>query len=228
MFRPAQGGMQGINNYVPAMQWSASVDVQAGSVFSLGKPVAPVASAPITIPLGVAQRAFLTTPIVLTDTPYGRNIVVAVTTAPTGATALKVFGEDYLGQPITEQFAVAGATGKKAFYRILGASVVGTSSADGVITITHGALLGLPFKGTVEYAKEGAPPVLLDPAGMFAKCVAPDVTDPATATTGDPRGMYTPTGAPDGLKEYIVVLRVDMSYNASNNGGLHGIRHFNG
>lgn len=228
MFQDRRGFLQGVNMYCPAMQWAASVDVQAGNVISLGKPVAPVASAPLTIPLGVAQRGWFATPIELKDTPYGRNVVVAVTTAPTGATAIKLFGEDYLGQPMTETFAVAGATGKKAFYRILGASVVGTSSADGVITVTHGALLGLPFKGTVEYAKEGNPPVLLDPAGMFAKCVAPDVTDPATGVTGDPRGMYTPTGAPDGLKEYIISLRVDSSLNANNNGGLHGIRHYNG
>jgi hypothetical protein len=220
--------MQGVNMYCPAMQWCSSVDVQAGSVISLGKPVAPTAPVNINFAIGANIQGFPAAPIEFKDTPYGRNIVVGVTTAPTGATAIKVFGEDYLGQPMTEQFVVAGATGKKAFYRVLGAVAVGTTSAAGVITVTQGALLGLPYRGTVEWAKEGNPPVLLDPAGMFAKCVLPDNTDPATATSGDPRGMYTPTGAPDGLKEFIVNMRVDNSLNASNNGGLHGIRQFNG
>jgi hypothetical protein len=58
----------------------------------------------------------------------------------------------------------------------------------------------------------------------FAKIVAPDLTDPATASSGDPRGQYIPTAALDGIKEIIVALRADPSVNSNNNGGLHGIR----
>lgn len=227
MLRDRQGFMQGVNTYVPAMQWSTSIDVQDGSVFNLGRPIAP--GTPQSINFGAndtGAKLYLSSPLVFTDTPYGRNVVVGVTTAPTGAaTALQIFGEDYLGQPMTEQFALAGATGKKAFYRVLGATIVGGSTVAAVLTVVRGALLGLPFKGTVEYAKENN--VQLDPGTLFAKCVAPDLTDPATSTTGDPRGMYTPTGAPDGVKEYVVCMRVDTAINANNNGGLHGIRQFN-
>jgi hypothetical protein len=129
---------------------------------------------------------------------------------------------------MTEQFVLAGATGKKAFYRVLGMTIVGGSTVAAALTIVRGALLGLPFKGTVEWAREGnPPPPLIDPGTVFAKCVLPDVTDPATAVTGDTRGTYTPTATPDGIKEFVINLRPDASINSANNGGLHGIRQFN-
>lgn len=53
----------------------------------------------------------------------------------------------------------------------------------------------------------------------------PDTTDPATVSTGDPRGTYEPIMTPDG-SELIVGLRGDPSTNASENGGLHGIQHY--
>lgn len=56
--------------------------------------------------------------------------------------------------------------------------------------------------------------------------VLPDMTDPATATTGDPRGTFESIDAFDGTKEFIVSMFGDPSLNASNNGGLHGIRHY--
>ena len=49
-----------------------------------------------------------------------------------------------------------------------------------------------------------------------------DTTDPATATTGDPRGTYEAIMTLDG-SEIIVGLLGDNAVNASNNGGLHGI-----
>jgi hypothetical protein len=78
----------------------------------------------------------------------------------------------------------------------------------------------LPFKASIEWAKEAGAFIDL----TFAKIVAPDLTDPATNLTGDPRGQYIATASFDGVKEFIVNLRPDTSVNANNNGGLHGIR----
>jgi hypothetical protein len=221
MFRDRQGFMQGMNMYVPAMQWASSLMANEGNVVSLGRPLAPGTPTPISIPAN--GSGYLTEPMVLTDTPYGRNIVVGVTTAPTGSTSIRVFGEDYLGQPMVEDFAIAGATGKKPFYRILGArGMPGHTTALAAITVVRGANLSLPFKGSVEWAKENN--VFIDLA--FAKLVPADLTDPATAVSGDPRGQYIPTAAPDGLKEYVVALRADTSVNTNNNGGLHGIKQY--
>ncbi len=52
----------------------------------------------------------------------------------------------------------------------------------------------------------------------------PDLTDPQTTTTGDPRGTYEPLRTLDG-SEIIVSMLGNNAVNASNNGGLHGIRH---
>lgn len=222
MFRDRQGFMQGMNMYVPAMQFAASLNVAEGSVVSLGRPLA--AGSPVSIAIPANNVGYMQSPLVLSDTPYGRNIVVAVTTAPTGSTSLRVFGEDYLGQPMCEDFALAGGTGKKPFYRILGAKgMPGNTTADAAVTVARGANLSLPFKGSIEWAKEAG--VFIDTS--VAKVVAPDLTDPPTGASGDPRGQYIPTATPDGVKEYIVSLRADTSINANNNGGLHGIRQYN-
>lgn len=53
----------------------------------------------------------------------------------------------------------------------------------------------------------------------------PDLTDPGTVATGDPRGTYEPNMTPNG-SEIVVGLTGDPSINAAGNGGLHGIRHY--
>jgi hypothetical protein len=221
MLRDRQGFMQGINCYVPGMQFSSALNVAEGSIFSLGRPLA--AGTPIAIDIPANGAGFLASPLVLSDTPYGRNVVLAVTTALTGSTSVRIIGEDYLGQPMVEDILVAGGAMKKPFYRILGArGMPGHTTAVAQVTVARGANLSLPYKGSIEWAKENN--VFIDLT--FAKIVAPDLTDPATASTGDPRGQYIPTAAPDGLKEYIICLRADPAVNANNNGGLHGIKAF--
>lgn len=53
----------------------------------------------------------------------------------------------------------------------------------------------------------------------------PDLTDPQTTTTGDPRGTYEPITLLDGVKKIEVAFVGDNVVNAAGNGGLHGIRH---
>ena len=222
MFRDRQGFMQGINMYVPGMQYASSLNANEGNIVTLGRPLAP--GTPVSIGIPANGPGYATTPLEFKDSPYGRNITVAVTLALTGSTLVRVFGEDYLGQPMVEDFVVAGATGKKPFYRILGARGMPTdTTAAATITVVRGPNLGLPWKGSIEWAKENN--VFIDLA--FAKIVPPDLTDPPTATSGDPRGQYIPTATPDGIKEFILCLRPDMGMNANNNGGLHGIRMYN-
>lgn len=55
----------------------------------------------------------------------------------------------------------------------------------------------------------------------------PDLTDPGTAVTGDPRGSYEALRTLDG-SEVIVSLIGNNAVNASNNGGLMGLKHFGG
>lgn len=52
------------------------------------------------------------------------------------------------------------------------------------------------------------------------------ITDPATSTTGDPRGTYESIMTMDGAAEIVVGMIGDNYINSSNNGGLHGIQHY--
>jgi hypothetical protein len=230
MYRDRQGFLQGINMYVPGMQWAASLDMSACNTFSLGKPLLGTATAAGTaIAINGANNSvgWLATPWV-SDVPYGRPI--SVTPSASVTYTGEVIGEDYLGQPMIERFTFAASaalvSGKKSFYRVLAVKVIATS-ATGTISIgTNVAtnLLGLPFKGSIEWAKEAN--ALIAVASPGANWVAPDLTDPATATSGDPRGSYVATAAFDGVKEFVVGMRVDSYINANNNGGLHGIRQY--
>src|SRR5215831_16633746 len=215
MYRDRQGGMQGVNMYCPAMQYAASLAMNECNTFSLGKPAVASATAIATaLVTSATGKAYLATPWVA-DSPYGRPVQCTPSGSVTATVA--IFGEDYLGQPMSENFAWAAVatavTGKKAFYRVFGMNTIVTGGGVTINVGTVGQKLGLPFKGSIEWAKEGNPPVLIDPATLFSAWTAPDVTDPATATTGDTRGQYTCTATPDGLKEFIIGLRADNSLN---------------
>lgn len=54
----------------------------------------------------------------------------------------------------------------------------------------------------------------------------PDLTDPATAITGEPRGSYEAIATLDSLTEIRVGLVGDNQVNAAGNGGLEGLKHF--
>jgi hypothetical protein len=229
MFRDRQGFMQGINCYVPGMQWAATLNAVEGSVFSLGRPLALsdvsiIATTPTNSAGGTVT--YFTNPVVLADTPYGAPITSTPLGAPAAAFTMDVFGEDYLGQPMTERFAhpITATTpivGKKPFYRVFGTrTITPTAGAIGIKLGRTGQNLSLPFKGSIEWVKEAG--LFIDLA--FAKIIAPDLTDPATSSSGDPRGQYQATATFDGIKEIVVCIRADTSVNANNNGGLHGIR----
>lgn len=70
----------------------------------------------------------------------------------------------------------------------------------------------------------GADAGVADFTGMFSygfpNITNPVTTDPQTATTGDPRGLYTPHLTPNASRVYRVRYRADRSP------GLHGITHY--
>lgn len=60
-------------------------------------------------------------------------------------------------------------------------------------------------------------------AGLWTE---PVYTDPQTATTGDPRGLYEAFNTLSGSIEIEVVYNANRDLNASGRGGLHGISQF--
>lgn len=127
-----------------------------------------------------------------------RNVVGAWT----GTAVVTVTGYDQYGQLQTEVSASGTAlTGKKAFAAII--SIVPSANITGA-TFGNGNVLGLPFRvssGDLES------PMFNDAsdAGTFA---LPDLTQPATSSTGDVRGTYAPAGTLNGAKFLGIILKV--------------------
>lgn len=102
----------------------------------------------------------------------------------------------------------------------------GTTVTDLPTTIGYNANNRLRTADFVEIVGAAASGAFGDRVGVIltpTQVTLPDTTDPATNTTGDPRGTYEPLLTPNG-SEIIVAMSVDRSFNAAGNGGLHGIR----
>ena len=228
MLQDRQAFSLGINCYVPAMQYSGSGLAFAPMRHVLGAPATAGALATLISAQGaVGPITYLATPIKL-DARYGRTISVTPSGVPGNANVTDVIGYDYLGQPMFERFtgSAAAATplvGLKAFGWVLGTRV--NVAATNAITnsISAGVSLGLPWKGQIVTAKEGA--TVMTYAQINTNTVLAVLTDPQTGTTGDPRGLYTPTSAPNGTLIYELSMVGDPSVNTAGNGGLVGIRH---
>lgn len=209
-----------INMYVPAMMYSSDVNYQAPTRVNFGAPAAANAT--------LVGNALSLTPVGNTDLStvaqfpetYGRTLTVVASAANTNT--VSVVGWDYLGQPVREDFVLTGATpvvGKKAF-KNFAYLINGTTSAT-TLNIGSGASLGLPYKALrAEYE------VANGVAAAAGTLIAAALTDPQTATTGDPRGTYAPTTALNGTNIISAVFDLANDVNTANNGGLHGIRHY--
>jgi hypothetical protein len=228
MLQDRQAFSLGINCYVPAMQYSASGLALAPMRHVLGAPATAGALATLISAQGaVGPITYLATPIKL-DARYGRTVSVTPSGVPGNANVTDVIGYDYLGQPMFERFtgSAAAATplvGLKAFGWVLGTRVNVASTNAITNSISAGVSLGLPWKGQITSAKEGA--TVMTYAQINTNTVLAVLTDPQTGTTGDPRGLYTPTSAPNGTLIYELSMIGDPSVNTAGNGGLVGIRH---
>lgn len=235
MLQDRQFFQQGVNEYVPAAQYAAAPIHGAPARFQLGTPATASATFVGTlIPIATAGGAvvntivYFTTPKVM-DARYGRTITVTPSADPTGAGAVVgVVGYDYLMQPMQENItlpngAAALVAGLKAFMIVIGTRVVTLATANITVSVGSGLRLGLPYKCRIVSAVEDTTDLTY--AQINTAHNAAILTDPQTATTGDPRGTYTRLTAPNGTYTELGV-QGDTRVNGSNNGGLYGIRQF--
>jgi len=156
--------------------------------------------------------------VIQLNTPRALQINTSTT-----ARTITITGYDYYGQPMTEAITVATAgtakSGKKAFYQIASATINGSATA---VTIGTTDILGLPVRvfdaGYV--VKVGWNNTLAQDAGTFTVA---DMTNPATSTTGDVRGTYTPSSATDGTKRLVMTIAlpaIAVGPNATRTGAL--------
>lgn len=207
------------NSYVPACAYSAEVIHGAPYQVDFLTPIAAVAT-------GILNAQSIATAVDTTtfgtdtaDAPFGRNITVVASGAATSN--VTVYGKDYLGQPMTESFTLNGTTpvvGRKAF-KWVDRITAGVTAAT-TINVGFGARVGLPFRMSavmeeIGNGAEAAPGTL----------TAPDLTDPQTTTTLDPRGLYTPTTALNGTNRILATFLPYNILNSNGNGGLFGIKH---
>jgi hypothetical protein len=135
-----------------------------------------------------------------------RAVMVDTNNTANTTQSVTVTGTDYYGQAQTETIDLNGTTdvsGKKAFKTIT--QVYVDDAITGTINVGSTDIFGLPYRitnaGYVVHA--GWDNTLAADAGTF---VAADTTSPATATTGDVRGTYTPSSAADGSKRLVMTL----------------------
>lgn len=235
----ADGFNRRMNAYVPAAMFAAEVSKDGVYTVSFGTPTATDNDAHITSGQDLQANAVLAITSFsgvlagVDDSRYGRNVICTAGAAVgvSVTVVVTVTGRDYLGQPMKEQISIAHADGTNAIAGVKAFkwidSVVtnggtGGTTTDTYILVGSGTKFGVPYK-TVRVLSEENDGSQNSSLGTLTAGV---VTDPATATTGDPRGLYVPNTTPNGSKEIIGQFIASAWVNSSGNGGLYGIRHY--
>jgi hypothetical protein len=134
-----------------------------------------------------------------------RAISVTIGTGTIVDTAITVTGLDVYGQAMTDviQTGTVQSTtvnGEKAFFQVTGVAVAG--AVGGTVAVGTSDVLGSPVRITDAgyIARSGWNNTLADDAGTFVAAV----TTTATTTSGDVRGTYVPSSAPNGTRRLVM------------------------
>jgi hypothetical protein len=134
-----------------------------------------------------------------------RAVSVTIGTGTIADVAITVTGLDVYGQAMTDviQTGTTQSTtvnGEKAFFQITGVAVAG--AVGGTVAVGTTDVLGSPVRITDAgyIARSGWAGALADDAGTFVAAV----TTTATTTSGDVRGTYVPSSAPNGTRRLVM------------------------
>jgi hypothetical protein len=134
-----------------------------------------------------------------------RAVSVTIGTGTIADIAITVTGLDVYGQAMTDviQTGTTQSTtvnGEKAFFQITGVAVAG--AVGGTVAVGTTDILGSPVRiTTADYiARAGWAGALANDAGTFVAAV----TTTATTTSGDVRGTYVPSSAPNGTRRLVM------------------------
>lgn len=148
-----------------------------------------------TTPKALINGALASGGGVVLDVP--RNVVAAWT----GTAVVTVRGFDEYGQPMMESSASGTSfTGKKAFKRVTDVRFSANVTA---ATVGTGNVLGFPMY--VPYDLAVVRVTMNGAAETMAAQVSGDLTKPS-ATTGDVRGTFTPTNAPNSNRAFLAIV----------------------
>lgn len=225
-----QNFISGVNNYCPKLVGNAMMGLNAEQVMDFGQPALESTTGILN---GVAAGATYTVTDFLNtgdfvngkcvSCPWGREIDVVIGTS--GTQNVDFYCRDYLGQPVKKTVALNGATRVPIGCAVRWIDrIVVAAGGVGNISVGYTKRLGVEYRLAAvitEFAD-------LTKSGSAGTLLAPDLTDPATASTTDPRGLYTPTYTLDGVKNLWCQTLLLPTVNSNGNGGLHGIQHFGG
>lgn len=165
----------------------------------------PGAAGNLTLTAGTGTTSVLRSDgatVVQLDTPR----CVTITAAGANTAIPTVYGYDQYGQPMSQTLAAPSTstvTTTKAFFQISRIAV--SAAAGSALTAGFNDKLGLPLRvtdvGYVSSVKWAA--TLAADAGTF---VAADTTSPATVSTTDVRGCYTPSSAANGSRRLVLQI----------------------
>jgi hypothetical protein len=134
-----------------------------------------------------------------------RAVSITIGTGTIADVAITVTGLDVYGQAMTDviQTGTTQSTtinGEKAFFQITGVAVAG--AVGGTVAVGTTDILGSPVRITDAgyIARSGWDGALADDAGTFVAAV----TTTATTTSGDVRGTYVPSSAPNGTRRLVM------------------------
>lgn len=140
---------------------------------------------------------------------FARNVALVSANAGDTTQTATVTGTDIVGNPQVEDIALNGVTevfGAKAFKTVtqiaIDAATAGNISAGtpAAASTEFGLDAGLESLFDVAMASTGASPLALE-GGVFTVA---DSTSPATASTGDTKGTYNPSVAPNAAADYVL------------------------
>lgn len=154
--------------------------------------------------------------------------IISAKSSDTGDTTqtVTVTGTDYWGQAQTQTITLNGTTtvnGTKAFKTITAVAV--SAALTGNLSVGNGDVFGLPYKVTDAgyLLRTGWNGGVADNAGTF---VAADTATPS-ATTGDVRGTFAPTGsAANGSRRLVIGIGLTAAAagpNATQTGAIGAV-----
>jgi hypothetical protein len=174
---------------------AASQNPVSGGVFTLAAGAGVTAR---TRPDGTIEMV-LDTPRAVSITATGANTAI-----------YRVEGFDAFGQFMSQLLAAPSTstvTTLKAFRSVN--RIVNTNATAGTngLTVGTSTVLGLPVRVTAApyIISPKWDTALADDAGTFVPAVT---TDPATNLTGDVRGTYVPTSAPNGVRRLVMAIAI--------------------
>lgn len=213
LFPPARGRRRGIE--IPALAWldlgtPQAADADAFIVAATGSELPNAGTivyefpADNTSPTDAALRSG--------ELDVPRNIVAAVThSSSVVAMTIVLTGEDQYGERMVETLSITAgdtsksATGAKAFARLHSIAITSAGNAQSnTLNIGTGAALGLPVRVDANNLIAARTAGAADTGTLTAA----DTTDP-TATTGDVRGTFTPSGTLNGTNSVKALVALN-------------------